>query len=191
MKDYLWGKETNEPQGQREPSFIEVIDNKVYFYSEITRDNVLQLVKTIRKLNKPSNQNFSDIELYISSYGGSIFAGLSIVDEIINSKIPVVTIVDGCAASAATLFSVVGKKRLIKAHSYMLIHQLSSMFFGKYQEFEDEMSNLKKLMVQINGIYKKYTKIPENELGEILKHDLYFDAKQCIKYGLVDEIIQG
>jgi ATP-dependent protease ClpP protease subunit len=187
--DFYWGKKVNRNYDTQEPSFLEVIGNKIYFYSEIEREKVLQLAKTIRSFNKTHNQNAGAIELHISSYGGSIFAGLSIVDEIISSKLPVITIVDGCCASAATLFSVVGKKRLIKAHSYMLIHQLSSMFWGKYQEFEDEMENLKELMVQIKGIYKKYTKIPESIIDDMLKHDLFFNAKKCKEYGLVDDIV--
>jgi ATP-dependent protease ClpP protease subunit len=114
---------------------------------------------------------------------------LSVVDEIINSKVPVTTIVDGCCASAATLFSVVGNRRKMKAHAYMLIHQLSSFCWGKHEEFKDEIENQKRLMGMIKDIYRKYTKVPETKLEEILRHDLWFDAKTCLKYGLVDEIL--
>jgi ATP-dependent protease ClpP protease subunit len=71
----------------------------------------------------------------------------------------------------------------------MLIHQLSSVMWGKFQEFEDEMENQKKLMSLIKNTYREYTKIPEKTIDEILKHDLWFDAKTCLKYGLVDKII--
>jgi len=181
----------------KEPSFIEAVENNVYFYSEIEREKVLQLVKRIKELNNSygltekqlSLKEKIPINIYINSYGGSIFSGLSVVDEIINSSQPIHTIVDGCCASAATLFSVVGQKRLIKSHSYMLIHQLSSCCWGKHQEFLDEMENQKKLMAMIKNIYLQYTKLPEKKLSEILKHDLWFDAKTCMKYGLVDQII--
>lgn len=179
-----------------EPSFIEVIDNKIYFYAEIERDKVLQLVKNIRNLNNAfQNQQKSfdisvpiPIHIYINSFGGSIFAGLSVMDEILNSKLPITTIIDGCCASAATLFSVVGKRRLMKAHSYMLIHQLSSIFWGKHAEFKDEMENLDRLMKMIKTTYKEYTKLPMKKLEEILSHDLWLDSKTCLEYGLVDEI---
>ena len=41
----------------------------------------------------------------------------------------------------------------------------------------------------IKDIYKKHTKIPKGQLSKILKHDLWWDAKTCLKYGLVDDII--
>jgi ATP-dependent protease ClpP protease subunit len=61
--------------------------------------------------------------------------------------------------------------------------------WGKYSDFIDEMSNLDKLMSIIKKVYLEHTEIPANKLNEILKHDLYFDAKECKKYKLVDEII--
>ena len=45
------------------------------------------------------------------------------------------------------------------------------------------------MMDTIKNVYKKYTKVPVRKLNEILKHDLMWDAKTCLKYGLVDEII--
>ena len=43
-------------------------------------------------------------------------------------------------------------------------------------------------MANIKKIYKLHTSIPVKELNEILKHDLWLDAKKCLKWGLVDEI---
>lgn len=180
-----------------EPSFIETTNNLIYFYAEIERERVLQLVKAIRRLNDDLVQVQKSwglaeppgIHVYVSSYGGSVFAGLSVMDEIIKSPIPVTTIVDGCCASAATLFSVVGKRRLIKEHSYMLIHQISSVFWGKHAEFQDEMENQRRLMSMIRNVYLEYTRIPPKVLEGILKHDLWLDAKTCLKYGLVDAVL--
>jgi len=44
-------------------------------------------------------------------------------------------------------------------------------------------------MGTIKAIYAQYTKIPESKINEILDHDLWFDAKKCLEYGLVDEIM--
>ena len=71
----------------------------------------------------------------------------------------------------------------------MLIHQLSSHMWGKYTELQDDMKNNELLMETIKSIYKNYTEIPPKELDKILEHDLWWDAKTCLKYGLVDEII--
>jgi len=181
----------------REPAYLETVDNKIYFYAEIHRDKVLQLNRKIRELNNRmsrqkdqlSLQEDIPIHLYINSFGGSIFSGFSAMDALIASELPVVTIVDGVCASAATFLSVVGTKRYITTHSYMLIHQLSSFHWGKYEEFKDNMKNLEKFMALIKGIYGKYTKMPEEKLEEILKHDIFLDAEECLKYNLVDEII--
>ena len=70
----------------------------------------------------------------------------------------------------------------------MLIHQLSSGCWGKMNQLEDEMENLKKLMNRIKSIYKENTKIDDDQLDNILKHDLWWDSKKCKIEGLVDEI---
>ncbi len=181
----------------KDPAFLESVDNRIYFYSEIGRAEVLQLNKTLRNLNSShmadqkrfARKEPDEIFLHINSYGGSIFAGLSVVDEIRRSQVPITTVVDGCCASAATLVSVVGHRRLINKHAFMLVHQLSSVMWGKYSEFKDNMENLNHEMEIIKNIYHQYTKMPDKQIDEILKHDLWWDAKTCIRYGLADEII--
>ena len=51
------------------------------------------------------------------------------------------------------------------------------------------MKNLDKLMETIKKIYSKYTKIPNEKIDEILDHDLWLNADECLEYGLVDEIV--
>jgi ATP-dependent protease ClpP protease subunit len=114
---------------------------------------------------------------------------MSAVDYIKSSQIPVTSVIDGCAASAATLMSVVAKKRLMREHSFMLIHQLSSISWGKFEELKDEMTNNELLMRTITDIYTQYTRIPKKKLKEMLKRDLWWDAKTCLEYGLIDDII--
>jgi len=205
MKDLYWAKkgeeeETKKPGSQIEeksrPSFVEVVENRIYFYSHIETEKILQLNRNIRSMGinlqreaSVQDRGPANIYLHIQSYGGSIFAGLAGMDEIIKSVVPVYTKVDGCCASAATFLSICGKRRFINRHAYMLIHQLSSFMWGKYEEFKDEMKNLDKLMLMIKGIYGEYTNVPIKKLEGILKHDLWFDADECKEYGLVDEII--
>ena len=203
-KDVYWASEENheyrvvggENASSDDNNQVTFKDNRLYFYSEVTRSKNLTLNKSIVELANyyaAVGTNLStapaDLYLHINSYGGSVFAGLSSVDYILNSKVPVTTIIDGCAASAATLMSVVGHRRLMHKHSYMLIHQLSSGMWGKYEELKDDMENNENLMKVIKDIYSKYTSIPKKELDKILKHDLWWDAKTCLKYGLIDEII--
>ena len=170
-------------------------DNCIMFYGEVSEDNAKILNKALRSMDKDLQVVRVKygvqvpIKLYISSYGGSIFAGFSTVDTIKSLRTPVHTYIDGSAASAATLISVVGDKRFIHQNSFMLIHQLSSMMWGKFEEFKDEMENLEMLMARIKEIYKEHCTIPKKELDEILKHDLWLDSAKCVKWGLVDEIV--
>ena len=129
------------------------------------------------------------IKLFINSGGGTIVSGIASMDTIIRSKVPVWTYVDGFSASAATFMTVVGDRRFMSRNSYMLVHQLSSTFWGTYSNFEDEKQNLDLMMKNIKSIYKEYTKIPMKKLNEILKHDLMWDANTCLEYGMIDEII--
>ena len=175
---------------------IEVVENKIYFYSDIDDQSILALNKILTETAnlllwraQITMTEVAPIYLYIRSDGGSIFSGLSAMDEIINSQVPIVTIVDGLAASAGTFLSVVGHKRLIKKHSFILIHELRSGLWGSYSDIIDEKENLDKLMNLLKGIYKQFTKIPMKKLEQILKHDLIITAKEAKDYGLVDDII--
>ena len=129
------------------------------------------------------------IYIHINSGGGDVFAVLSCIHLIENNKININTIVEGQSCSAATILAMVGKTRQITQNSYMLIHNISSGFWGKMHEFEDEMKNLKLLTKDIRKMYNKYTNIKEKQLDQLLKKDLLLHAKTCVSYGLVDEII--
>jgi ATP-dependent protease ClpP protease subunit len=137
------------------------------------------------------NQEFiSPINLYILSDGGSVIAGLSAMDTILACKCPVNTIIDGHCSSAATFMSIVGKRRYMRKNSVVLVHQLSNTNSdGKYFEAKDDIKNFDLFMKISKEAYKKYTKIPSKKLNEIMKHDLYWTAETCLKYGLIDEIL--
>ena len=182
-----------------EPRILERSNNRIYFYSEIDRSSILTLNKALRDISNDAliTTQVNEVEvptpiyLHINSYGGNVFSGLAGMDEIIKTseRVKIITIIDGCCASAGTFLSIVGEERAINRHAFMLIHQLSSVMWGKYEEFKDNQKNLDKLMGMIKNLYKTYTKLPVKKLDEILKHDLWFDAKECLKYGLVDKII--
>jgi ATP-dependent protease ClpP protease subunit len=181
----------------KDPSFLESIENNIYFYSEIERSKILQLNRRIRELNKELSLKKTQLSLkenipiflFVNSFGGSVFDGFSSMDCILSSELPVTTVVDGCCASAATFLTIVGKERLITKHSFMLIHQITSFCWGKFSEFKDELENLTNIMTMVKEIYKQYTKLPEEEIDKILKHDLWLNSEKCLEYGLVDRII--
>tara|TARA_B110000483_G_C17990122_1_gene463176 strand:+ start:120 stop:794 length:675 start_codon:yes stop_codon:yes gene_type:complete len=177
---------------------VVVRDNHIYFYCTVTKKNIVRLITSLRDVSKKLQYIRSDlgaenlkIYLHINSNGGSVFAALAAIDTIISSPIPIVSIVEGGAASAATLISVVCQERKVTPNSFMLVHQLSSGFWGKMEEIKDEFINLKKLMRTLTKIYKKHTKIDDSEettLKSLLKRDLWLSSKECLKYGMVDVV---
>ena len=201
MEDKIWGtkndKTTVALDANNDDNQISAVDNHIYFYSEVERCKMLELNKAIReldiKLQKIAlslNMELPPIYIHINSYGGSIFAGLSTLDTLRNTKCKIITIIEGCAASAGTMISIVGEERWMQKHSYMLIHQLSSSSWGKYSELVDDMENNNKLMEMIKDLYEEYTQVPASQLEEILKHDLWWDAEKCLEYRLVDKILE-
>ena len=189
-------QDTKDAAASGNDNIVEVVNNRIYFYSAVDRARILKLNKSIHNLGislthraMHTNSKPLPIKLYINSYGGSVFASFAAVDYILNSKVPVETIIDGCAASAATIMSVVGAHRTMHKNSFMLVHQLSSGMWGNFRKLKDDMENCELLMKKIKEIYKVHTKIPKRKMDEILKHDLWWDSSTCLKYGLIDEII--
>lgn len=183
--------------GLTESSLLYSVKNHIYFYSGVCKKSCMNLNIEIRKVANDlmSNRgNFSNLDqyiyLHINSFGGSVFSAMSTIDTIITCPVPIVTIIEGAAASAATLISVVSDYRVITENSFMLIHQLSSQTWGKMDELEDEMKNLQQLMDKIKDIYKRNTRLKGYELDEILKHDIWWNAEKCLEVGLIDKIIK-
>tara|TARA_Y100000310_G_scaffold179040_1_gene179016 strand:- start:111 stop:689 length:579 start_codon:yes stop_codon:yes gene_type:complete len=192
MKEKTWGNK-NKKNGSSE---VGISGSTIFYYTGIDKPNVLELNKHLHNLETTHltrslslGVDPAPIRVRINSGGGLIVAGIAGMDNMRTLKVPVYTIIDGFCASAATFLSVVGVHRQITRNSFMLIHQLSTSFWGKYEEFEDEKKNLDLMMKMIRQIYREYTSIPKKELDKILKRDLMLDAEKCLKWGLVDEII--
>ena len=175
---------------------IEREANHIYFYSEVNRDTIYELISLINEIEEENialsfKMKIDPIPIYlhINSYGGCVFSAFNAIDIIEACQVPIYSIIEGCAASAGTLISVVCKKKFIRKNSYMLIHQLSSGCWGKMCEIEDEMENLTDFMDRIKSIYIEHTKIPRKQLNDLLKHDLWLNSDKCLKYALIDEIM--
>jgi len=176
-----------------------------YFEKDVNKQSVHSLIKHINDLQTYMNDfktknngvvscTYEHMRLHIKSPGGSLMAVLDLVDlieKINNDKncpLKIDTYIEGFAASAATLISVVGYRRFITKSSYMLIHQLSTVTWGKFAEIEEELQNCSKLMCTIKKIYMEHTKFKEEDLENILRQDKYLTSAQALEYGLVDEI---
>jgi ATP-dependent Clp endopeptidase proteolytic subunit ClpP len=172
------------------------MNNNIYFQDEISFETADSLKKELREMEEhlvnvasKYSMDAPAIRLHITSGGGSVIAANSIIDCMSELKVPVHTIVDGFAASAATLISIHGSKRYIKKNATMLIHQVRSGMWGKMAELDDDYKNIKKTHEKIKDMYEEKTNLARKDLVKILKHDLDWDAEECLEKGLVDEII--
>jgi len=189
----------SESESELEPTYLQEDSNKIYFYGPVTSQSCFMLRTKINELTHKSNKYACvydtkpfPIHLHIQSSGGSLFSTIYILDLIRNQDktVPIYTFVDGFAASAATLMSVVGSKRYITKNSLMLIHQLSAPTEnGKYAELQDQMHNMDSLMRIIINVYKENTNMTDEDLIYLLQKDIWLNSTECLKYGLVDEII--
>ena len=176
----------------RIPRGIEIEENRIFFYCPIGDYEALELNRLVRRLDvemqyltQRLNCEPIPIHLHIHSPGGSVFAGLSVYDTLMNCKSEIHTYIDGSAASAATLISLAGSKRFMGKNSFMLIHQQHIDWAGKLDDFIDEIENQKSITEKIKNIYLQRTKMKKKVLDNLLEHELWLDCNKCLELGLV------
>ena len=175
----------------------QVNGNEIYFYSQVDLESIYNLNRSLSDLEKHmlitqinlGLEQPPHVKLFINSDGGEIFSAFTTVDRIKSSKVPIYTYVEGICASASTLISVCGNRRFIGKNGVMLVHQLRSWCGGTHENFKDEVKNLELLSEKVKKVYLEHTKLNPSDLDEMLKHDIYLSANDCLNYGLVDEII--
>jgi len=182
-----------------ESQMIKCEENRVYFHSDVDQESCFKLIECLRKAQKfvavqsimNEFEEIGRIYLYIFSDGGEVHAAFNVADFIQKSKIDIVTINEGCVASAGTVISLAGKERYIRKNAYMLIHEIRSGCIGKYSECQDDMQNNDILMDHMRGYMNDRCKNEKlaKKLDSVLKRDLLWNAKKCLKYGLVDKIV--
>jgi ATP-dependent protease ClpP protease subunit len=167
--------------------------NHIYFYGDVDQDTCLDLNRKINDITKEMLKYSIDydceppnIYLHINSNGGCLMSAFSTVDVIKNSRVPIVSIVEGCAASAATIISMVCHKRFITPNSFMLIHQLSTGVYGKYEEIKDDFINDTTFMERLYELYREHTNMDNKKLKAVMSRDIWWDMKECVANGLVD-----
>ena len=179
---------------ENDGSRVEHVGSRVFFYSNVTRSAVLQLVTHLDAaaawaLDHCETPARARVHLYIHSGGGDVYAGLSAMDHIRTCRVPVTTVADDFVASAATFMLLGGQTRVGMVNTNILIHQLSADFWGKWSELEFEMINTRKLMQQMKTLYAKHTQLTPDQLDHMLSGELVLTAEEAITYGFIAEII--
>jgi ATP-dependent protease ClpP protease subunit len=165
--------------------------NEIYFYEDIEKEQILQLISNIKDLSytlrlESIKYGFQPvIHLHLYSNGGDAFMGLSAYDFIRNSEIPIYTYIDGMIASAATFIYLAGHMRYMTENGTILIHQISTNFWGKFEDLKDECQNTTELMKIVKRIYSNHTNMKKKHLEQLLKRELLLPYSECVKYGIV------
>lgn len=180
---------------------VESVGTHLYFYSEVTPGKCLELIKKLKETDEmlrnerlsrsiPNNYERTPIWLHIMSAGGDLFAALSIADQLATIKTPVFSIVEGYAASAATIISMVCSRRYIMPSAFMMVHELSSIAWGKYSEMQDDMHILDMLMETVTNFYAAHSCLSKKRIRKLLRRDSWFDAAAALEAGFVDEVMK-
>lgn len=180
---------------------VRVWGDHIYFYGDVTEKSAMDLNIALQHLSMELSTNMlstmhevnhpQPMWLHVNTFGGNLMDGFAVSDTInrIKEMIPIVTIVEGCSMSAGSIISTSGSKRLMRSKSIMLIHQLSGGMWGKYEDMKQDVKNSDLLMKIMTEHYITNTKLTKEKLDEMLKKDVFLDAKMCLKLGLIDQII--
>ncbi len=178
------------PRGERSYDiYSRLLNERIVFLGEAIDDQVANSV-VAQLLHLESADPDKDISLYINSPGGSVTAGLAILDTMDFIKCDVSTICLGeCASMAAVLLSSGAKgKRLCLPNSMVLIHQPSGGAQGQQTEIAIVADFMLKTRERLNKILADSTGQTLETIQNDTERDNYMTAEEALAYGLVDRI---
>lgn len=134
--------------------------------------------------------NASQINIYINSYGGSVFEGTAIYTQLKRHPAQKTVYVDGFACSVASVIAMAGDKVIMPPNTMMMIHNAWNIVYGNSKELRKAADDLDTIMEGNRQAYieKAQGKISEEKLIELLDNETWLTAKQCLEYGFCDEI---
>lgn len=132
-----------------------------------------------------------DVQLYINSPGGSVYAGMAIYDTIQQIRPDVVTICFGLAASmgAFLLTSGTAGKRMSLPDSRIMIHQPLGGAQGQAIDIEIQAREILYIKGELNQLMAKHTGQPLEKIEADTERDFFMSAEEAKNYGLIDQVI--
>lgn len=133
-----------------------------------------------------------EIQMYINSPGGVIYAGLAIYDTMQMITNPISTVAVGVTASFGTVLLTAGTKgrRFALPNATIHMHQPLGGAQGQATDIEIQAKQIMRLKALLNGVMAKHTGQPLDVIEHDLDRDYYLDAQQAVAYGLVDQVLQ-
>jgi ATP-dependent Clp protease, protease subunit len=133
-----------------------------------------------------------EIQMYINSPGGQIYAGLAIYDTMQMVTNPISTVAVGVTASFGTVLLTAGTKgrRYALPNATIHMHQPLGGAQGQATDIAIQAKQIMRLKALLNDVMAKHTGQPLEVIERDLDRDYYLDAKQAVEYGLVDQIVE-
>ncbi len=183
-----------EQSGRGERSYdiySRLLKDRIIFLGDEINDEVSNAV-VAQLLFLESESPERDISIYINSPGGSVSAGLAIYDTMQFVKCDISTIAVGMAASMAAVLLAAGTpgKRIALPNSKVMIHQPLGGSQGQASDIEIQAREILKTKETLNTILAAHTGQTLRKIKSDTDRDFYMTAREALKYGLVDKVIE-
>lgn len=136
------------------------------------------------------NSSATQINVYINSNGGDVKEGLAIYNQLKRHPANVTTYIDGFACSIASVIAMAGDKVVMGDNALMMIHHAMMCTCGNAEELRKAANDVEVIDSASCSSYltKAGDKLNEETLKQLLDAQTWLNAKQCLEYGLIDEI---
>ncbi|MBE3582538.1 MAG: ATP-dependent Clp endopeptidase proteolytic subunit ClpP [Limnochordaceae bacterium] len=170
--------------------YSRLLKDRIVFIGGPIDDHVANLV-IAQLLFLESEDPDKDINIYINSPGGVVYAGLAIYDTMQYIKPDVSTICVGMAASMAALLLAAGTKgkRYALPYSRIMIHQPSGGAQGQATEIEIEAREVLRVRRTLDEILVKHTGQPMERIEKDTDRNFYMTAQEAKEYGIIDDVM--
>ena len=170
--------------------YSRLLKERIIFLTGPIDDNLSNLI-VAQLLFLESEDPKSDISLYINSPGGSVTAGLSILDTMNFIKPAVSTLCIGQAASMGAVLLCGGdkKKRFCLSNSRVMIHQPLGSFQGQATDFDIQAKEILSIRKRLNQILSNSTGQTIKKIESDTERDNFMSPEEAKKYGLIDSIL--
>lgn len=170
--------------------FSRLMMDRIIFLGVPINDQVANIVMG-QLLFLDSTDPNRDIQIYINSPGGSVYAGLGIYDTMQYISSDVSTICTGIAASMAAVLLCAGAagKRTALQHSRVMIHQPLGGAQGQASDMEITVNEIKKLKKELYDIISQHSGQPFEKVEQDSDRDYWMTSTEAKEYGMVDEIL--
>ena len=171
--------------------FSRLMMDRIIFLGTGIDDQVANIV-TAQLLFLESSDASKDIQIYINSPGGSVYAGLGIYDTMQIIKPDVSTICTGMAASMGAVLLVAGEKgkRSALKHSRVMIHQPSGGAQGVASDMEINLREMLKLKKELYDIIANHSGQTYEWVEKASDRDYWMTSSEAKEYGMIDEVLE-